>query len=127
MYKNNICINLHWDGERDGEYEPYEEHVYPLDSTLALRGIPKLDSNNKLYFDGDTYDADGTVTRKYDVVDLGTLTWGIYNNKFVVQLPLSKKYSVNEEVSANKDFRLLRLNGLNKESVLTCNNLFHKM
>ena len=35
---------------------------YPLDSTLTLRGIPKLDSNNKLYFDGDTYDADGTVT-----------------------------------------------------------------
>ena len=26
-------------------------------------------------FDGDTYDADGTVTRKYGVVDLGTLTY----------------------------------------------------
>ena len=64
-YKNDICINLHWDGERDGEYEPYEEHTYPLDSDLVLRGIPKLDANNSLYYDGDEYASDGTVTRKY--------------------------------------------------------------
>lgn len=64
-YKNDICINLSWDGERDGEYEPYELHSYPLDSDLELRGIPKLDSNNKLYYDGDVYESDGTVTRKY--------------------------------------------------------------
>ena len=48
---------------------------YPLDSTLTLRGIPKLDANNNIYFDGDTYEADGTVTRRYGVVDLGTLNW----------------------------------------------------
>lgn len=64
-YTSGICINLHWDGERDGEYEAYEEHIYPLDSDLELRGIPKLDSNNKLYYDGDTYESDGTVTRRY--------------------------------------------------------------
>lgn len=69
-YKNDICINLSWDGERDGEYEPYVKHSYPLDDSLTLRGIPKLDSNNQLYYDGDTYAADGTVTRKYGVVDL---------------------------------------------------------
>lgn len=46
---------------------------YPLDSSLTLRGIPKL--SDGLYFDGDTYEADGTVTRKYGVVDLGTLNW----------------------------------------------------
>lgn len=74
-YKNDICINLHWDGERDGEYEPYVKHSYPLDDSLTLRGIPKLDSNNKLYYDGDIYEADGTVTRKYGIVDLGTLTF----------------------------------------------------
>ena len=74
-YKNDICINLHWDGERDGEYEPYEEHSYPLDSDVTLRGIPKLDANNNLYYDGDEYEADGTVTRRYGIVDLGTLTW----------------------------------------------------
>ena len=74
-YKNDICINLHWDGSRDGEYEAYTEHSYALDDSLTLRGIPKLDASNKLYFDGDTYEADGTVTRKYGIVDLGTLYW----------------------------------------------------
>lgn len=73
-YKHDICINLHWDGERDGEYEPYEEHTYPLDD-VELRGIPKLDVNNNLYYDGDSYAPDGTVTRKYGIVDLGTLTY----------------------------------------------------
>jgi hypothetical protein len=48
---------------------------YPLDSDLTLRGITKLDANNKLYYDGDTYEADGSVTRRYGIVDLGTLTW----------------------------------------------------
>ena len=49
---------------------------YALDSDLTLRGIPKLDSSNQLYYDGDIYKADGSVTRKYAVVDLGSLTWG---------------------------------------------------
>jgi hypothetical protein len=90
-YKNDICINLHWDGERDGEYEPYVEHSYPLDSSIVLRGIPKLDSANNLYYDGDTYESDGTVTRRYGIVDLGTLGWSRYNfggtYVFYVNLP----------------------------------------
>lgn len=60
---STTCVHLVWDGERDGEYEPYVKHSYPLASTLTLRGIPKLDSANQLYYDGDTYEADGTVTR----------------------------------------------------------------
>lgn len=48
---------------------------YALDGDLTLRGIPKLDGNNELYYDGDTYASDGTVTRRYGVVDLGSLTW----------------------------------------------------
>lgn len=36
---------------------------YALDSSLTLRGIPKLDASNNLYYDGDTYESDGTVTR----------------------------------------------------------------
>ena len=74
-YDNNICINISWDGERDGEYEPYVEYNYPLDSSLELRGLPKLDSSNNLYYDGDTYESDGKVTRRYGVVDMGTLNW----------------------------------------------------
>ena len=48
---------------------------YPLDSSLTLRGIPKLDASNNLYYDGDEYTSDGEVKRKYGVVDLGTLDW----------------------------------------------------
>ena len=59
------CVHLVWDGERDGEYAPFEEYSYPLDSSLELRGIPKLDANNDLYYDGDGYAPDGTVTRRY--------------------------------------------------------------
>ena len=78
-YGHDICINFHWDGERDGEYEAYSEHAYALDPDLVLRGIPKLDANNKLYYDGDVYESDGTVTRRYGVVDLGTLTYTKYD------------------------------------------------
>lgn len=71
----DFCINLSWSGYRDGEYESYEKHEYALDSDLVLRGIPKLDASNNLYYDGDIYKPDGTVERRYGVVDLGTLTW----------------------------------------------------
>lgn len=74
-YKNDICINLSWSGWRNGEYEPYVKHSYPLDSSLVLRGIPKLDANNNLYYDGDRYLSDGTVERRYAIVDLGTLSY----------------------------------------------------
>ena len=81
-YNNDICINLSWDGERNGEYEPYVSHTYELDDTLELRGIPKLDANNQLYYDGDVYESDGSVTRKYGIVDLGTLAWSQYTYNY---------------------------------------------
>lgn len=73
-YNHDICINLS-NPSRNGEYEPYEKHSYPLDSSLTLRGIPKLDASNNLYYDGDEYTSDGKVKRKYGVVDLGSLNW----------------------------------------------------
>ena len=73
-YNHDICINLS-NPSRNGEYEPYEKHSYPLDSSLTLRGIPKLDASNNLYYDGDEYTSDGKVKRKYGIVDLGTLEW----------------------------------------------------
>ena len=89
-YNHDICINLSWDGERDGEYEEYVKHSYPLDSDLTLRGIPKLDASNNLYYDGDVYESDGSVTRKYGIVDLGTLTWAYASDttypRFTAQL-----------------------------------------
>ena len=60
-----ICINFSHSGYRNGEYEPYAKHSYPLDSSLTLRGVPKLDASGNLYYDGDTYSSDGTVERRY--------------------------------------------------------------
>ena len=77
-----LNINLS-NPSRNGEYEPYEKHSYPLDSSLTLRGIPKLDASNNLYYDGDEYTSDGKVKRKYGVVDLGTLNW-TYNSTYAV-------------------------------------------
>ena len=73
-YNHDICVNIS-DPSRNGTYEPYIKRSYPLDSTLNLRGIPKL-VNGKVQYDGDRYLPDGTVERRYGVVDLGTLNWG---------------------------------------------------
>lgn len=69
---DDLILNI--SSDRNGQYEPYQKRTYALDSTLTLRGMPKL-SDGKIYYDGDTYDADGTVTRKYGIVDMGTLSW----------------------------------------------------
>lgn len=73
VYGHDICINISHSGYRNGEYEPYVKHTYALENELELRGILKLDANNKLYYDGDEYASDGTVTRKYGIVNMGTL------------------------------------------------------
>ena len=73
-YKNDICINLS-DLAKNGTYEPYDGHSYPLNPNGDLRGIFKIDSNGNLYADGDIYNEDGTVRRRFGIVDLGTLNW----------------------------------------------------
>lgn len=75
----DTCVHFVWDGEKDGTYEPYKTWSYALDDSVVIRGIPKLDSNNELYYDGDRYLPDGTVQRRYGVVDLGTLNWTYFN------------------------------------------------
>ena len=89
-YNHDICINL--SSDRNGEYEPYSAHTYDL-GTDTLRGLFKLDANNNLYADGDTKTSDGTVTRKYGIVDLGTLNWTGYSsslNRCYASLPAIK-------------------------------------
>ena len=92
-YNHDICINLHWDGSRDGEYEPYVKHTYPLDHSITLRGIPKLDANNKLYWDGDTYKPSGEHhTKMGNIDDLGSLAWSstsTYGNIYRAQVAIS--------------------------------------
>lgn len=75
-YGTDLLININLsDQAKNGTYEPYKSYTYPLDTNVVLRGYPKLDASNNLYFDGDMYKPDGTVSRRYGVVDLGTLTW----------------------------------------------------
>ena len=93
---NDICINLS-NTAKNGTYEPYEKNSYPLDNSVTLRGIPQL-VDGQLKFDGDTYSADGVVTRRYGIVDLGTLTWN-YNSTDLFTTVLAgfvpKNYSRN--------------------------------
>ena len=70
------CVHIVWDGEKDGDYEEYDARTYALDSSLELRGVPSLDGNNNLYYLGDTYESDGTVTRNAVKLALnGDETW----------------------------------------------------
>ena len=55
-------------------YEPYSSHEYALPN-IDLRGLYKLDANNNLYADGDTLEGDGTLTRNWLYIDLGTYNW----------------------------------------------------
>lgn len=74
---------------------------YPLDANLELRGLFKLDANNKLYCDGDTYESSGKVTRKYGIVDLGDLTYyfqGSYMQTSAV-LPNAKTPADNSQIA----------------------------
>ena len=84
-YKHDICINLSWSGWRNGQYEKYQKNSYPLDTTIELRGIPKLDSNNNLYFDGDEYSSDGKVVRKYGSYTFtGSETFAVQSEEYLV-------------------------------------------
>lgn len=71
-YHNDICINLS-NAAKNGQYEPYQLSTYSMPN-VTLRGIPKL-VNNEIVFDGDELTPDGTVKRRYALVDLSTLAW----------------------------------------------------
>ena len=70
-----------------GKFVPYESPwSYPL-SPIDLRGIFKLDANNNIVATGDEYKADGTVTRKFASIDMGTLSWTRNSNGFFYASP----------------------------------------
>lgn len=71
-YKQNKlesgCVSAH--KTYDGETLLTNTELSPI----TLRGLLKL-STDKLTVDGDEYNADGSVTRKYGIVELGSLEW----------------------------------------------------
>lgn len=69
-YNNDICINLHHTGYRDGEYERYKEVAH----TLPLRQIT---GGQPLRKAGDVYDEinETEYIKRVGVVDLGSLEW----------------------------------------------------
>lgn len=89
-----VCINLHWDGERDGEYEPYQEWNYPVED-IELKGILSLDAQDNWVADGDEYLPDGTVVENYAVDTVAVQSIydreGNENIRFAI-LTLSEKY-----------------------------------
>ena len=107
-YNHDICINIS-DSERNGQYEPYNAVTYPLDPDLELRGIPKLDANNNLYGDGDIYESNGDVTRRYGIVDLGSLTWargsyGINPERYRFQAQMPDDYKMPTGENDRREF-----------------------
>ena len=59
---NNVQIEF---SNQATAYEAYTAHEYTLDD-IDLRGILKLDGNNNLYYDGDTYSSSGEVVRRFE-------------------------------------------------------------
>lgn len=61
----DCCLNV-YDASINGTYQPYCVGSYAFDSSVELRGLLKLDTQNNLFYDGDEYVTSGTVTRKYE-------------------------------------------------------------
>lgn len=74
LYIKKMCISCYWDGERDGEYEEYQEWNYPC-SDVTLKGIVSLDAQDNWVYNGDEYLPSGVVNENYMVVDGGDYTY----------------------------------------------------
>lgn len=67
---DSFCINLS-DASRNGQYEPYRHsRITFFDNPVLLRGIPYLDENDNLRFNGDTLEAPGKINRRYQRIKL---------------------------------------------------------
>ena len=124
-YNNDICINIH--GVLN-YYKPFKKYTYPLDSDVALRGIAKLDTNNSLYYYGDTYESDGVVTRNFTQYiftgeETSTLANDTGTNYTWISIPLTGMKDVGEVY--NSDFIGLGLPNY-KDSLADESGMFHR-
>lgn len=129
--KDSLQIEL---GSTATPYEPYTSKTTPL-SPIDLRGLYKIDANNNIYADGDEYKSDGDVSRKYGIVDLGTLDW-TYNpdykyfyaqlagRKQVLNSCISEIYTtIDSSLDGNSDDMRIKLPA-NSDRVFITNNAY---
>ena len=79
-------------------YEPYTSTTYPLGND-ELRGVLQLVSN-QLVYDGDIKTSDGVISRRYGIVDLGSLTWS-YTQSLMMETILGSSLNVKEGKAIN--------------------------
>lgn len=126
-YNHDICTNF--SSDRNGQYEPYEFHSYALDDSLTLRGIPKLNSANEMYFDGDVYKSDGSVERRYGIVTLnGSENWQTYDvaqgRLWRYDLPTRKDVQITNSMMISSRYSVVALNESRKEQTISGSGTF---
>lgn len=99
---NNICINLSWDGERDGEYQPFVKKVYDT-GTEVLRSAGSV---------RDTKAPDGVITRNVGSVDLGSLNWSLETGEHPF-------FRTNDIIDCKVDAMQINTKGYTKVSSMT--------
>ena len=101
-YNSGELLSVKTSARKTYNADNVEIGSYPLDDNLTLRGIPKLDGNNELYYDGDTYASDGTVTRKYGTVTFnGSETWYWDNNNALAYTIVTNGIIISSQTQHN--------------------------
>ena len=77
VYRHDICINISHSGYRNGEYEPYNEFIRPIDLTVIKDNNGAVLFPNGLCRAGSVFDeiTANKAIKKVERVDLGSLTW----------------------------------------------------
>ena len=78
---------------------------YPLDSDLTLRGILKMDSDHRVYANGDRYLPDGAVERRYVLYNAGNLNW-TYNASSLIGSPCFYSNTIGSKKAGSSNFIL---------------------
>ena len=80
----NTCVHLGYDHERDGEFEEHREEIYENDP-VELIGIPHIDAQGNLYFEGNKYLPSGTVEEDLQVVVLNGTQDGLTSTSTITE------------------------------------------
>ena len=137
-YNNDICINLSHSGIRNGEYEPYQEDILPINISTIKDENGEVLFPNGLCSAGEAHDelvydkaiGKWKAVKRIGSVDMGTLNWiyydvnydpNLYPYGFFVSGNLNRKHGLKNLVSTKypcgsnyKKDKTMMGNGLNK-------------